>query len=54
MGDHLYLEGESEAAMLFTLEEKLPIRLPDDPRVRHVAVRPHDLTGYDRIGREDR
>jgi hypothetical protein len=37
-----------------SLPATLPIRLPDDPRVRHVAVRPHDLTGYDRIGREDR
>jgi hypothetical protein len=27
----------------------LPVVLPDDPRVRDVSVRPHDLGRYDRI-----
>ncbi len=27
----------------------IPVVLPDDPRVRGLAVRPHDLSGYDRI-----
>jgi hypothetical protein len=28
----------------------LPVHLPDDPRVRDAAVRPHDLATYDDIG----
>lgn len=28
----------------------LPVVLPDDPRVRDVSVRPHDLSRYDEIG----
>jgi hypothetical protein len=27
----------------------IPVVLPDDPRVRGLAVRPHDLSGYDPI-----
>jgi transposase len=30
----------------------IPVELPDDPRVRDLAVRPHDLSGYDRLGEE--
>lgn len=30
----------------------LPVVLPDDPRVRDVSVRPHDLGRYDRINAE--
>ncbi|MBK8096218.1 MAG: IS21 family transposase [Planctomycetes bacterium] len=29
----------------------LPVPLPDDPRVRDVSVRPHDLGRYDEIGK---
>ena len=28
-----------------------PVRLPNDPRVRNVTVRPHDLSGYDQIAK---
>ena len=28
----------------------LPVSLPDDPRVRNVHVRPHDLASYDTVG----
>lgn len=31
----------------------LPVVLPEDPRVRDVAVQPHDLARYDEIGRID-
>lgn len=31
----------------------LPVVLPEDPRVRDIAVRPHDLARYDEIGRLD-
>lgn len=31
----------------------LPVVLPDDPRVRDVSVRPHDLGRYDEIGNVD-
>jgi transposase len=27
----------------------IPVQLPDDPRIRDLAVRPHDLSGYDRL-----
>lgn len=37
-------ERESEAL------PKLPLVLPDDPRVRDLRVRPHDLDAYDRLG----
>ncbi|NLG62778.1 MAG: IS21 family transposase [Candidatus Cloacimonetes bacterium] len=30
------------------------VELPDDPRVRNLAVRPHDLSGYDRIAQPER
>jgi transposase len=31
----------------------LPVHLPDDPRVRELAVRPHDLGAYDTLGEDD-
>lgn len=31
---------------------RLPLRLPDDPRIRDLDVRPHDLDDYDRLGSE--
>ncbi|MFZ5478060.1 MAG: IS21 family transposase [Myxococcota bacterium] len=30
----------------------VPIPLPDDPRVRELAVKPHSLDAYDRLGRK--
>ena len=30
----------------------LPVTLPDDPRVRDLVVKPHDLTGYDTLGND--
>ena len=30
----------------------VPVDLPDDPRVRGIAVRDHDLGGYDRLAGE--
>jgi transposase len=30
----------------------VPVDLPDDPRVRDLTVRPHDLSGYDRLAGE--
>ena len=31
----------------------LVVRLPDDPRVRDIAIRPHDLATYDGLGADD-
>jgi len=31
----------------------LPVKLPDDPRVRDLTVRPHELSGYDELSREE-
>jgi transposase len=31
----------------------VPVRVPDDPRLRDLVVRPHSLTGYDRLSEED-
>lgn len=31
----------------------LPVALPEDPRVRNLIVRPHDLASYDELNRED-
>jgi len=30
----------------------IPVQLPDNPRVRNVVVRPHDLADYDALGRQ--
>ena len=30
----------------------IPVELPSDPRVRDIAVRDHDLTGYDGLAGE--
>jgi transposase len=30
-------------------DAQLPVPLPDDPRVRHLIVRPHPLAGYDQL-----
>ncbi|HVS10036.1 MAG TPA: IS21 family transposase [Planctomycetota bacterium] len=30
----------------------VPVRLPPDPRIRNLVVTPHDLAGYDRLGKE--
>lgn len=35
------------------IQPKLPLRLPDDPRVRDLRVRHHDLGAYDRLGDEE-
>lgn len=32
---------------------QLPLPLPDDPRVRQLLVRPHDLAGYDELTPDD-
>jgi transposase len=29
----------------------LPVKLPDDPRVRNLTVRPHELSGYDELSK---
>jgi hypothetical protein len=31
----------------------IPVELPDDPRVRNLAVRPHSLEAYDAIEKGD-
>jgi hypothetical protein len=31
----------------------VPVRVPDDPRLRDLVVRPHSLTGYDHLSEED-
>lgn len=31
---------------------KIPVDLPNDPRIRNLAVRPHDLSSYDRLSEE--
>lgn len=36
------------------LPPPLPLPLPDDPRIRHLVVRPHDLQDYDAIARPER
>ncbi len=35
------------------LPPSLPVPLPDDPRIRNLQVRPHDLEDYDQLHRED-
>jgi transposase len=32
---------------------KLPLRLPNDPRIRDLDIRPHDLNDYDRLSRQE-
>lgn len=36
------------------LPPPIPLALPDDPRIRHLVVRPHDLQDYDAIARPER
>jgi hypothetical protein len=31
----------------------IPVHLPDDPRVRALSVRPHNLTDYEQLTRKD-
>jgi transposase len=31
----------------------IPVALPDDPRVRHLSVRPHNLADYEQLARKD-
>ncbi len=35
------------------LPPPLPVPLPDDPRIKNLHVRPHDLEDYDQLHRED-
>lgn len=34
------------------LPPPVPVRLPPDPKLRNLVVRPHDLAGYDRLNKE--
>jgi hypothetical protein len=31
----------------------VPVRLPPDPKIRNLVVKPHDLAGYDRLRKDD-
>ena len=36
-----------------SLPPPVPVRLPPDPKIRNLVVKPHDLAGYDRLRKDD-